>query len=301
MDYKKIIKSRELRLAILQCLAFIPDKWMISLQYRMKTGRNLNLKNPKRFTEKLQWYKLNYHNPEMIRCVDKADVRDYVRDKGLEDILIPCLGVYDKVEDVDWQVLPKQFVIKDTLGMGGASVVIVKDKFSLNIDTLKEHAKKWIDTKAHVKSGGREWPYYSGKNHRIIVEKYIEADPNKGGLIDYKFFCFNGDPKFIYVITDRKVGEKACLGIYDTDFNLLEAYRSDERRPERHMEKPKEFEDMMNIARKLSTGFPEARIDLYDVEGKILFGEITFWDGSGYMTFEPDEFDYKIGEEFAIG
>ena len=300
MDYKRIFKSRELRLAILQCLAFVPDKWMISIQYKMKTGRKLNLKEPKRFTEKLQWYKLNYRNSEMIRCVDKADARDYVKDKGLEDILIPCIGVYDKADDVDWAKLPDQFVMKDTLGMGGASVVIVKDKNEQNIDKLKEQAKKWTDAKAHIKSGGREWPYYSGKNHRIIIEKYIESDPSKGGLIDYKYFCFNGEPKFIYVITDRKVGEKACFGIYDSDFNLLDAYRADEKRPERHMEKPKEFEEMMNIARKLSAGFPEARIDLYDVDGKVLFGEITFWDGSGYMTFDPDEFDYTMGDAFAI-
>ena len=273
---------------------------MVSLQYKIKTGRKLNLKNPQRFTEKLQWYKLNYYNPEMIKCVDKGDVRDFVSEKGLEETLIPCCGIYDHTEDIDWSLLPKQFVVKDTLGSGGSSVIIVKDKDSADIESIKEQATKWTKTNAHVKGGGREWPYYSGKNHRIIIEEYINSDPDKGGLIDYKFFCFNGEPQYIYVITDRKLGESACFGIYDAKFNLLDAYRVDEKRPERCMEKPKEFENMMAVARKLSQGFPEVRIDLYNVDGKILFGEMTFWDGSGYMTFEPDEFDYVMGRAFKI-
>ena len=238
MDYKKIIKSRELRLFILRILLFIPDKTMIKLQYRIKTGRRLNLKDPQRFTEKLQWYKLYYRNEDMIRCVDKADVRDFVKERGLEEILIPCIGVYENPNDINWDELPNSFVIKDTLGMGGSSVIIVKDKKSTDLNGIKTEIQKWVKVNAHVKSGGREWPYYSGKNHRVIIEEYLESDTEKGGLIDYKFFCFKGDPTYLYVITDRKVGEKACFGIYDSDFNQINAYRTDEKKPQIELKKP---------------------------------------------------------------
>lgn len=299
-DYKKIIKSRDLRLKILRVLSFIPDKPMIKLQYRIKTGHKLNLKNPKRFTEKLQWYKLYYKNPLMIKCVDKYDVREYVKKKGLEDILIPCYGVYDKVEEVDWNSLPNQFVMKDTLGGGGTSVVIVKDKSKTDIQQLKETAKKWTQIDAHRKDAGREWPYYSGRNHRILFEQYIDSDPDKGGLVDYKFFCMNGDTAYIYVIADRKLGAGAGFAIYDKNFNKTNAQRVDERPLKRFIEKPDNFEALKNVAEKLAGKFPEARIDLYDNNGEIHFGEITFFDGSGYMKFDPDKFDFELGDKFKL-
>ena len=127
MDYKKIIKSRKVREQILRLLRFVPDKTMVKIQYRIKTGRKLNLKNPQRYTEKLQWYKLYYKNPLMIKCVDKYDVREYVKSLGLEEILNECYGVFDKVEDIDFDKLPNQFVMKDTLGGGGDRVIICKD------------------------------------------------------------------------------------------------------------------------------------------------------------------------------
>lgn len=138
MDYKKIIKSRSLRLKLLRLLSFVPDKYMLKVQYRIKTGNNLNLKNPKRFTEKLQWYKLYYRDSLMIKCVDKYDVREYIRSKGLDKILIPCYGVYNSDDDINWNQLPNQFVMKDTLGGGGTSVIIVKDKNSADIDEIKK-------------------------------------------------------------------------------------------------------------------------------------------------------------------
>lgn len=299
MNYKKIIKSRSVRLKILQFLSFIPDKRMIELQYWIKTGHKLNLKNPKRFTEKLQWYKLNYKDPKMIQCVDKFDVRDYVKSKGLEDILIPCYGVYDIVEDIDWEELPDQFVLKDTLGGGGSSVIIVKNKEDIDLSRLKEICSKWILVESHKRSAGREWPYYSGKRHRIIIEKYIDSDEQLG-LIDYKFFCFGGKVEFLYVIADRNLGNGAGLGIYDKNFHKQNVVRVDERPLQRTIEKPNNFEKMKQIAECLSGEYPEARIDLYDVKGKIMFGEITFFDGSGYMKFEPDSFDYTLGECFNL-
>lgn len=300
MDYKKIIKSRSVRIKLLNFLSFIPDKPMIILQYRIKTGRRLNLKNPKRFTEKLQWYKLYYKNPKMIQCVDKYDVREYVKSKGLEDILIPCYGVYDSADDIDWDRLPRQFVMKDTLGGGGTSVVIVKDKEAEDIEKLKAKCREWTSIDAHKRGGGREWPYYSGKNHRIIIEKYIDSDRNVGGLTDYKFFCFDGKAAYLYVITDREFGNGAGVGIYNSDFRRIKVQRVDERPLKRFIEKPENYEALKEVAEKLSDQYPEARIDLYDVDGQIMFGEITFFDGSGYMSFDPDKFDFKLGECFKI-
>lgn len=300
MDYKKIIKSRDLRRKILRLLSFIPDKPMLKIQYRLKTGRKLDLKNPTRFTEKLQWYKLYYKNPLMIQCVDKYDVREYVKSKGFEDILIPCYGVFDSVEDIDWNALPNQFVMKDTLGGGGASVIIVKDKSKVDIEKLKTQAREWTEIKAHVKSDGREWPYYSGKNHRIIIEQFIDSDPKAGGLIDYKFFCFDGKPTWIYVLADRNLGNGVGLGIFNSEFEREDVTRVDEKALERAVAKPATFELMKEISSRLSEEFPEARIDLYDVDNEVRFGEITFYDGSGYMTFSPDTFDAKFGEAFIL-
>jgi hypothetical protein len=300
MDYKRIIKSRSLRLKLLEALNFVPDKPMIKLQYRIKTGYKLNLKNPKRFTEKLQWYKLYYKDPRMIQCVDKFDVREYVKSKGLEDILIPCFGVYDSVDDIDWDKLPNQFVMKDTLGGGGNSVVIVTDKSKVDIEKLKAKCREWTSIKAHIRSGGREWPYYSGKNHRIIIEEYIDSNKKEGGLSDYKFFCFDGKVAYLYVTADREVGNGAGFGIYDSDFRKMKVQRVDERPLKRFIEKPENYETLKKVAEKLSDNYPEVRIDLYDVNGQIMFGELTFFDGSGYMKFDPDEFDFKLGECFKI-
>ena len=139
MDYKKILKNRTVRLQLLRLLSFVPDKQMIQIQYRIKTGRRLDLKDPKRFTEKLQWYKLYYKDPVMIKCVDKYDVRDYVKSKGFEETLITCYGVYDSADEIEWEHLPQSFVLKDTLGGGGSSVIIVKDKSKENIEDLKNN------------------------------------------------------------------------------------------------------------------------------------------------------------------
>ncbi len=300
MDYRKIFKSRAMRLKLLQLLSFVPDKPMVKLQYRMKTGRRLDLRDPKRFTEKMQWYKLYYKDPVMVQCVDKGDVRAFVEARGLGDILIPCYGVYDSPKEIDWDALPKRFVMKDTLGGGGSAVVIVKDKSREDIGSLIRRAGEWTAAGKPKKGGGREWPYYSGKNHRIIIEEYIDSDPAMGGLIDYKFFCYDGKPVWTYVIADRSLGEGAGIGVFDSNFRKLDVRRADERPLTRQIEKPAEFDRMKEIARILSAGFPEARIDLYDAEGRILFGEITFYDGSGYMTFVPDEFDFTMGADWKL-
>jgi len=299
MDYKKIIKSRETRLRILRTLDFIPDKTMIKMQYFIKTGRRLNLKNPQRYTEKLQWYKLYYRDPLMQQCADKYDVREYVRSKGLGYILNECYGVYERVEDIDFDSLPDQFVLKDTLGGGGNSIIICKDKATFDFENAKKQMQKWLSIDSNKKNEGREW-VYQGRKHRIIIEKYIESNLSEGGLVDYKFFCFNGIPQYLNVVADRKFGQKAAIGIYNIDFEKLPYVRNDERPLTFEIPKPENYDEMIEIAKILSEDFLHARIDLYNLNGSIIFGETTFFPGSGYMGFIPDNFDKIIGNAFIL-
>ncbi len=298
MDFKKIIPSRSVRLGILRALNFVPDEPMLRFQYLLRTGHRLDLKDPRRFTEKMQWYKLHYHDPRMITCVDKYDVRSYVKEKGLERILIPCHGVYDAAEDIDWEALPERFVMKDTLGSGGHSVLIVNDKEAADREELMRQAAAWTRRNPRGKTAGREWPYYSGKAHRIIIEDNIAP---RGGesLRDYKFFCFNGRVEFVYVMGDRQVGQSVRVSIYDRDLRLLPVRRVGDA-PYEAADLPDNYPEMRAVAEKLAEDFPHVRVDLYNVDGQIRFGELTFYNASGYMQFDPDSFDLEIGDRWDI-
>ncbi len=296
MDYKKIIKKRSTRQKVLKALSFIPDEPMVRLQYWIKTGRLLNLKNPKRYTEKLQWYKLNYKDPLMVKCVDKYDVREYVESLGLGSILNDCYGVYESAEEVDFDALPNSFVMKDSLGGGGNSVIICKDKTKANLEEYREIMSRWINKK-RVRAGGREWPYYSGKPHRIVVEKYLEQED--GDLPDFKFFCFDGKVFCVYLMTNyRENHENGILGFLDRDFNLLPVHRADFKPLTIQPPKPEKYEKMVEYAEILSKQFPHVRVDFFNIDGQIVFGELTFFMASGYFMFEPDSFDYEMGEHF---
>lgn len=294
MEYKKIIKSRELRLKILGFFDFIPDKQMIKIQYWIKTGRILNLKNPKRYTEKLQCYKLCYRDPLMVKCADKYAVREYVKSKGLDYILNDIYGVYENVEDINFDELPSQFVIKTTNGGGGNNVILCKNKDLFNKNVEKKRIKKWLHKSS---KGGREWVY--DFKPRIIVERLLPTDSNND-LPDYKFFCFNGEPYYLYVIKNRNLKGGLKLGIYDMNFQRLSYYRSDINPITEEVKKPKNFEKMIEIAKQIARDFPHVRVDFYNIEGQIILGELTFFDGSGYQKFEPDEFDYILGEDFHL-
>ena len=298
-DYKKILKNRTLRLKILSFFSFIPDRLMVAVQYRIKTGKKLNLEHPKRYSEKLQWYKLFYRDALMGICVDKYEVRKYVAECGFENNLLPLIGIYDNADEVDFVKLPQKFVAKDTLGGGGNAVIICKDKTKIDENVFKSKLRNWTAIK--YKHGGREW-VYDGKTHRIIIEEYIDSVPEEGGLIDYKFFCFNGKVEYLYVIADRKLGGRCGLGIFDRNFSLLPYKRVDEAPLRRKIDKPKNFNEMIYMAEKLAAPFPHVRVDLFDVKNntEIKFGELTYFDGSGYMQFEPDEFDFIMGEKFQL-
>ena len=296
MDYKKIFKSRSLRFKILNLLNWVPDKTMIKIQYKMKTGRKLNLKNPQRFTEKLQYYKLYYRNPLMKQCVDKYEVRKYVESKQLGNILNECYGIYDKPEQVDFNKLPKKFVIKTTSGGGGNNIIICQDKNRIDKEETISKLKEWIKQNPK-KSFGREWAYEGNKN-RIIVEKLLEGNDEKlSGINDYKFLCYNGKVKYVVFDGDRYIKHKRSF--YDENWKYIDI-QSDCDKLEDVIPKPKMFDEMKKIAEKLSENFPFVRVDLYCVNKKIIFGELTFYPWSGYVNFEPDEFDFELGNHFKI-
>lgn len=296
--YKKIIRSRELRLKILGLTEFVPDKLMIRLQYWIKTGKILSLKNPVRFNEKLQWYKLYYHDPLMTDCADKYKVRDYVKKKGLEEILVPLYGAYDNAEEIDFEALPDEFVIKTNNGAGSNTNIICTDKTKLNKNEARKEINSWL-MKRTLKAG-REWVYYNIEP-KIISEKYLEDKDNPDeGLIDYKFYCFNGKAAYVVVVTDVITDGLDKNGIFDLNFNQLPYCRTGAEKITTKMEKPKNFDRMCEIADKLSEEFPHVRVDLYNIKGEIFFGELTFYDNSGYQIFEPDEFDFILGELFTL-
>lgn len=300
MDYKKIIKSRKLRQNILNLLSFVPDKQMVELQYLIKTGRKLNLANPRRFTEKLQWYKLNYKNEQMPYCVNKYRVRGYVERHGLQSILNEMYGVYDDPKDIQFDKLPNQFVLKDTLGGGSTSVIVVKDMAEFDIHEACAVMKKWVASNPETRSGGREWPYLHQK-HQIIVEKYLEQ--KDGDLIDYKFFCFDGKVQYLYVRDGyAKAHDAGKMAFFDGNLRYLANVGMDycniaEKEPAIDKDC---IRKMIYIADKLSANFPHVRVDLYDVNGQIIFGELTFFNASGYMNFIPDSFDFEMGERFVL-
>lgn len=297
--YKKIFKNSDTRMKILSLLNWVPDKTMLKLQYRIKLARKLHLKNPQRYSEKSQWYKLYYRNELMKKCVDKYNVRAYVKECGYDDILNDCFGVFDSPNDIDFSNFPDAFVLKDTLGSGGNSMLFVRNKAEMNEQQSKEIMQHWVNQSTKIKSPGREW-VYDGMKHRIIAEKLLVADEN-GDLPDYKFFCFNGKVFCSYMMRDYTMHhEKGVLGFLDRNFKLIPAHRTDFAPMTEQPEKPKNYEKMLEIAEKLSAPFPHVRVDLYNIDGKIVFGELTFFNASGYVKFNPDSFDYELGKAFVL-
>lgn len=299
MDYKFIIKNRDTRKKFLRIFDFIPDRMMVKLQYRMKLGRNLDLKYPKRYTEKLQWYKIFYRNENMIQCVEKYNVREYIKRVGCEELLNECYGVFDNITQIDFSKLPDKFVLKDTLGGGSNEVIVIKDKKNLDIEVLLKKLNGWINTSSKGRHPGREWPY-EGQKHRIIIEKFLE-EPN-GDLADYKFFCFNGKVRYLYVRTGyANSHEEGSMAFLNRDLEYLPGVGMDYCKISTQAPVLAEnVKEMIKYADKLSEGFPHVRVDLYNIQGKIIFGELTFFNASGYMHFIPDYFDEEMGECFVL-
>lgn len=296
MDYKKIFKNQEFRFLILKSLSFIPDSIMLKIQYRIKLGRALNIKQPVRFTEKIQSYKAFYRNDLMPSCVDKYEVRKFIESKNLSNILNELYEVQSSFNDVDFEKLPNQFVMKTTDGGGGENVIICKDKTNLDLINLKRQFDRWKNKKDI--NAGREWAYTQMKESKIIIEKYLENEENpEAGISDYKIFCFNGKPSVIVLDIDRYIGHKR--NFYNTDWQDLNI-SSDCPTFDRIISRPDNLKDMLDVAATLSKDFPFVRVDLYNINGRIIFGELTFYPWSGYVQFNPDKYDYIWGNEFQL-
>lgn len=293
MDYKKIIKNQETRFKILHLLRFVPDSLMIMTQYRIKLGRKLNLINPQRYSEKLQWYKLNYRNPLMTQCADKYGVREYIKSKGLRHILNELYVVYDNVEEINLDQLPDKFVMKTTNGSG--TNILCKDKTTICLEDIKKSLDHWINRDYFA--SGREWAY-KDVVPRIIVEEYLEDEKNPfEGINDYKFICFNGEAKYIVLDVDRQVNHKR--NIYDINWNFINV-NTDHPNFGDCVPKPEGLNEMLRVVNVFAEDFPCVRVDLYWVNEKVYFGELTFYPWTGYIKFDPDEFDYIVGEQFNL-
>lgn len=287
IDYKKIFRDREKRLKLIEKLSVIPDVPYLKMVYRIKTGKKLNLDDPKTFNEKLNWLKLHDIHPEYTDLVDKIKVREIIKEKLGEEYLIPLLGVWDSFDEIDFDTLPDKFVLKCNHDSG--SVKVITDKSRIN----KPELKKFFDGRLSLNPWclAREYPYKNVKP-KIIAEQYMEAKGGKG-INDYKFFCFDGKPKIMFVATDRATDVK--FDFFDMQFNHLDVVNIHEN-ADTVPEKPESFDRMVKIASVLSKGMRFVRIDLYEIDSKIYFGEFTFFHGGGFYLFKPEEWDRKIGD-----
>lgn len=265
------------------------DEVYLSRKYQLYFGQKLDLQNPQTFNEKLQWLKLYNRKPEYTVMVDKYKVREYIAQELGEEYLIPLLGVWDNPDEIDFDALPNQFVLKCNHN-SGLGMCICKDKSELDISKVKVELRKGLKQDYYLT--GREWPY-KDVPRKIIAEKYMEDV--SGDLKDYKFYCFNGEMKFVMINSDRNTSRPTRADYFDRDFNWLD-FTWGYSHAEVHPKKPEQFEKMVAIVEKLAKGLPHIRVDLYDCNGKIYFGELTFFDGSGFDKIEPLEWDYKIGK-----
>lgn len=268
---------------------FVNPEQFLKKKFQVRMGYPLNLEDPKTFNEKLQWLKLHDHNPNYITMVDKFAVKKYVASRIGEQYIIPTLGVWDRFEDIDFDKLPNQFVLKCTHDSGG--LAICKDKSKFDFQVAKRKIKKSLRTNYFY--GGFEWPY---KNvpPRIIAEKYM-VDESGYELKDYKFFCFEGEVKFFKIDFDRAIEHRA--NYYNIDGNLLPfGETACPPKPERTLSMPLNQKKMILFAEQFSKGIPFLRVDFYEIEGELYFGELTFLPASGFGRLVPEEWDYKLGE-----
>lgn len=279
--YRVLVKTRSLW----------PDELYLKCKYRLDMGKKLNLVPPVTYNEKLQWIKLYDHNPLYTTLVDKYAVKEYVASIIGDEYIIPTLGVWDSPEDIEWDSLPERFVLKCTHDSG--TVIIVKDKKTFDKEKAVKQLRKWLQRDYYLYD--REWPY-KNVTRRIIAEQFIETGPGVDDLPDYKFFCFNGDVKAMFVATERQnPNEEVKFDFFDSEFNHL-PFRQGHDNAKQSPLKPKNYELMKQISAKLSENLPQVRVDLYDLGDKVLFGEMTLFHFSGMVPFEPNEWDKTFGD-----
>ena len=292
LDYKKIIKNRELRLQLINCLSWIPDEPYLKMVSRIKIGQKLDLKNPKGYNEKQNWLKLHDIHPEYTELVDKLGVRKIIKEQLGEEYLIPLLGSWEKFEDIDFNLLPEQFVLKCSHDSG--SVKVIKDKSKMDKDSLRKFFTGRLRLNSFVL--GREYPYRKVKP-MIIAEKFMQED-GADDLKDYKFLCFNGEPQFVFVVNDRS--GTCTMDYYDMNFKRVPMRNRNHANSDVDAPMPTNFELMKDFARQLSKGTRFVRMDFYDINGRVYFGEFTFFDGGGFSIVDPPEWERKLGDMIAL-
>ncbi len=269
---------------------FISDELFLKWKYKARFGRKLDLCNPKSYTEKLQWLKLYDRKSEYVAMVDKYEAKKYVADRIGGEYIIPTLGIWDDFDDINFDELPEQFVLKCTHDSGG--LVICRNKAELDIAWARKKITKCL--KRNFYWQGREWPYKNVKP-RIIAEEYM-VDESGYELKDYKIFCFGGTAKALYVASDRsKEDEETKFDFYDMEFNHL-PFTNGHPNAQTEIKRPASFDKMRELAEELSKGIPHIRVDFYDINGRVYFGELTFFHHGGFTPFNPEEWDYKFGE-----
>ena len=265
------------------------DQKFLDLCFDYYLGKKINWKNPQTYNEKLQWLKIYDRQDRYTKMVDKYEAKEYVKNIIGEEYIIPTIGIYDKFENIDFEKLPQQFVMKCTHDSGG--LVICKDKKNLNIKDAKRKINQCL--KANYFNCWKEWPYKNVKP-RIIIEKYMTND-DSDGINDYKFFCFNGKVKLLFIATDRvNENEETKFDFYDENFNHL-PIKNGHPNALVPPSKPLNFEKMKELAEILSKDIPHLRVDFYEINGKIYFGELTFSHWAGMVPFEPEEYDLILG------
>ena len=296
MKYNRLVhyllKPQELVVPIAdhRMLDWLPDEQYLKVLYKGHMGKKLDLNNPTTYNEKLQWLKLYDHNPLYKKLVDKYAVKKYVSSKIGKQYVIPTLGIWENVNHIPFSELPEKYVLKCTHDSG--SIVICNGKEKFDVSAAKTRLDKYM--KHDFYYVGREWPYKELK-HRIIAEEYME-DPVTDELRDYKFFCFDGKVKAMFIATDRQSENRpTAFDFYDADFNHLDI-RHGHPNASVPPQKPEKFELMKYLAEILSQGIPHVRVDFYEVAGEVYFGEMTFFHHGGLVPFDPPEWDYTFGK-----
>ena len=293
MNIRKIIKKREDINRLMGFFKFIPDKQYLKAMYRLRMGKKLNLKSPQTFNEKLQWLKLYDRRPEYTTMIDKCEAKKYVASIIGEEYIIPTLGVWDDFNDIDFDSLPDQFVLKCTHDSGG--LVICRDKSKLDIEEVRRKIERSL--KCNFFWIGREWPYKNVKP-RIIAEKYMEESTGPE-LKDYKLYCFDGKIKFLYLSEGLENHETAHINYVTLDWKPAKYARSDYREFEKLPPKPKQ--NMIRLGEMLSKDIPFCRVDFYEINRRVYFGELTLFPGSGFTPFKEESHDREIGSMLSIG
>lgn len=273
-------------------LNLFPDTLFIRLRYFKRFKRILHLRKPKRFTEKIMWYKLFYHDNLMTICADKYRVREYIKEKGVGDILVPLFKVYNTPDEIKIDELPCQFILKGN--NGSETNLVVRDKSKITEKYIRHIVSGWMANN-QVITLGKEW-CYQNIEFKITVEQLLESE-GEDGIDDYKFLCFNGRVHYIWVDKNRFTSHTRTF--FDRDWNVINV-ESDHPAASFSIDKPWGFERMLHIAEDIGKDFPFARVDFYSVNKKVYFGEITFYPWSGMVQFQPDSFDFDMGDKFIL-